>query len=523
MTTAGVVMDAGRTSPETGDLERLRPGVLARNDESEPTVAQNAFFLVLGQVTTTALAIVLSAALGRSLGAKDFGVYYLITTMCTFAYVLVEWGQPYFVIRQVAREPVRSGDLLGTALALRAAFAAVVTGLAGLTAWALGYDARTTLLSVLLIVGTLPLFLAQGYGMVFRACDKMGRDAAVSVSNKVIALCVTLPALAFGAAIPGVILAQAVAGLAALGVAVKLHRQLAAPPLRVSSATARELIAAGAPILAMTAAIWTQPYLDVIILSKMVPAVVVGWFGAAKTILGTLMAPAAILGAAAYPRIARASHDPAALRRQVRSAFRPLLGLGALAATGTYLFAHTAIGLIYGSRGFEPAATLLEVFAPGLFLLFIDILLGNIIYASGRGTWFAIAKIVSVVVGTALDILLIPFFQEHFGNGGIGVFVAFALSEFVVFAGAMIVLRRDTLEAATAVDVARALGAAAVTVLLFRLFPSIPPWIGMPACVAAFAGVSFALGLVGPGDLAVLRAAVRRRSVGPLPAREPAQ
>ena len=76
-----------------------------------------------GQAATTALAIVLSAALGRSLGATDFGVYYLITTMSAFAYVFVEWGQPFFVIRQVAREPLRSGELLGTALALRAAFA----------------------------------------------------------------------------------------------------------------------------------------------------------------------------------------------------------------------------------------------------------------------------------------------------------------------------------------------------------------------------------------------------------------
>jgi O-antigen/teichoic acid export membrane protein len=220
-----------------------------------------------------------------------------------------------------------------------------------------------------------------------------------------------------------------------------------------------------------------------------------------------------ILGAAAYPRIARVSADSAMLRREVRSAFRPLLWLGALASTGTYLFAGTAVSLIYGSRGFEPAATLLAVFAPGVFLLFVDILLGNIIYASGRGTWFAIAKIVSVVVGTLLDILLIPFFQEHFANGAIGVFVAFALSELVVFAGAIIVLGRATLEAATALDVARALGAAGATVLLFRLIPAVPPWFGIPLCVATFAVSSLALGLMGRRDLAVLQTLVRRRRV----------
>src|SRR6185436_15887002 len=118
------------------------------------------------------------------------------------------------------------------------------------------------------------------------------------------------------------------------------------------------------------------PYLDAIILSKLAPAVVVGWFGAARNVLGTLLAPAAILGAAAYPHIARAS-----------------------------------TGLIYGAEGFGAAATILRVFSPALFLIFIDILLGNIIYASGGGTGFAVAKIVSVVVGTALDLVLIPMFQ----------------------------------------------------------------------------------------------------------------
>jgi O-antigen/teichoic acid export membrane protein len=482
----------------------------AAHHASRATVARNALCLVAGQAATTALAIVLSAALGRSLGATDFGVYYLITTMSTFAYVVVEWGQPLFVIRQAARDPSRSGELLGTGLALRAALAIVVIPPAGVTAWALGYGAHTTALAVLLILAGLPFFLAQGYGMVFRAHDQMGRDAGVSVANKMVALAVTLPVLAAGAGIPGVLVAQAVAGLAALAVAMRLYARLGAPPLRTSRATARELLAAGAPILAMTAAASVQPYLDAVILSKLAPAVVVGWFGAAKSILGTLIAPAAILGAAAYPRISRASADRAELRAEVRSAFRPLLWLGALAGTGTYLFARTAIGLIYGTRGFGPAASVLEVFAPGLFLLFIDILLGNVIYASGGGTGFAIAKVLSVVVGTGLDFVLIPVFQHRFGNGGIGVVVAFALSELVVFAGALMVLRRGTLDSRTLVDVARALGAAAVTIALFRWLPVLPPWMGIPLCLACFTAASLALGLLSGRDVRLLTAIARR-------------
>ena len=102
---------------------------------------------MLGQVVTTALAILFSAALGRSLGARDFGVYFLVSSFAIFAYVLVDWGQQFYVIREVARQPERGSLLLGTALVLRAAGAALVVVPSALAAWALGYDAITCLYS----------------------------------------------------------------------------------------------------------------------------------------------------------------------------------------------------------------------------------------------------------------------------------------------------------------------------------------------------------------------------------------
>jgi O-antigen/teichoic acid export membrane protein len=237
--------------------------------------------------------------------------------------------------------------------------------------------------------------------------------------------------------------------------------------------------------------------------------VAVGWFGAAKMILGTLTAPATILATAAYPRLVRAS-GTSALADEARAALRPLLWLGALAATGTYLFANTVVTLIYGTEGFAPAATILQVFAPGFFLLFIDILLGHIAYASGRGTGFAVAKIASVAVGTALNFLLIPIFQARYRNGGMGVVVSFALSELVVFVGAVLGLRRHALQRAMAVDVARAVGAAAATLLLFRVHAPVSPWAGIPLCVAVFAAASLAFGLMSGRDLLLVRALVRR-------------
>jgi len=492
-------------------------GVTAGHSEAAGVVARNAFHLVVGQIATTVLAIALNSALGRFLGAKDFGIFYLISTLATLAYVFVQWGQPLYVIRHLAREPRRTGDMLGSALALRALIAGLVVIPAWLLAWILRYEASAQWFSILFILASLPLSLAQCYGMVFRSRDRMGLDAVVAVSNKVFVLCIALPMLALGTRIPGVILAHALAGLAAVWVATRLYRRVQATPLRVSIRTARELLTGGAPILVMTAAVYAQPFLDAVMLSKLAPAQVLGWFGAARTILGTLMAPAAILAQASYPRLARTSTEPNGFRREVGTALRMMLWLGALGGVGTYLFADMAIALIYGSRGFQPAATILEVFAPGLFLLFVNMLLATAVYALGQSTVFAVVKVTSVVVGVGLNFVLIPWFQGRYGNGGIGVVVSFALSEFVVVAGALLALRRGTLGRAAILDAVRALGAAAATGLLFHVLPPVPSWIGLPLCVGWFTLASLAFGLVHRSDLTLLLSTLSARSRRPAP------
>jgi O-antigen/teichoic acid export membrane protein len=489
---------------------------LSAPEESRPSqpvqgsMALNALNLSLGQAVTTALAIGLTAALGRWLGAADYGTYYVLITMSTSVYLLMECGQSVWVVRETARAPERAGELLGSALAFRVAVVTASAIPVGLLTLALGYGVRTTWLFVLLFLAHLPLFLASGYGMAFRAAERMGRDAAVSVVNKVLVLSVALPALAVGAGIPGVILAQVLAGGAALFTARALYRGIDGQTLSMSRQAVRAMVLGGLPLLSMSVSGAAQPYMDAVILSKLAPATAVGYFGAARNIIGTLLAPALIIGTASYPRIARAAHHASEFPRETRNALRPLLWLGALGATGTWLFAETAVGLIYGP-GFAPAATILKVYAPALFLVFIDILLWNALYAAGAAVGLAIVIAVKVLASAGLSILLVPILQARTGNGGIGIVLSFALSELVVLSGALVLLPRGTLTGAAAVDTARALGAAGLTLLLFWAIPSLNPWLGIPLCIATFSGASWLLGLMHQRDVEALQGIFRTR------------
>jgi O-antigen/teichoic acid export membrane protein len=410
------------------------------------------------------------------------------------------------VIREVARAPASAGLLLGSALALRVVGTLVVIVPTLAVAGALGYDVRTRWLALAFIAVNLPLVLAQGFGMVFRGWDLMARDAAVSVANKILTVAIAVPVLYLGEGLWGVLGAQGLAGLGALAVAAWLYRGIGAPRLRFTSEAARAIVIGGTPILAWSVTSAVQPYIDAVVLSRLSSAAAIGWYGAARTVMGTLIAPSTILASASYPSLSRSATTAGTLRTGLRSALRPLFWLGGLGGVGVYLFADLAIGVIYGAKGYGPAAMILKAFAPVLFLLFVDVLLAHALAANGRAKAFAGVKVVSIVISTGLSLYLVQAFQERSGNGGIGLVVAFGLSELVVFGSSIFLLPRGSLDAALLLDAGRAVLAAAATILLFWFLPIATSLAAIPLCIGVFSLLSVVLGLVTRRDLETFKA-----------------
>jgi O-antigen/teichoic acid export membrane protein len=263
-------------------------------------------------------------------------------------------------------------------------------------------------------------------------------------------------------------------------------------------------------MMMMSIAIALQPNIDALMLSKLAPASAIGWYAAARNFMSVLTAPAAILGTAVYPRLARAYPDLGRFRRELVAGLKPLTVLGALGAVGCFLFADLAVTIVYSKHKFEPAIPILQVFAPGLLLLFVDVPLGYAILAAGRSRAFAFAKLAAVLLGAALDWLLIPLFQARYGNGGLGVVLSFCLSELVMIAAAVIMIPRGAIGRETVLDMARALLAGAAALALVRALPAMHALLQLPLCVAFFAVGALVLGLVRREDLGVFQQLLRR-------------
>jgi O-antigen/teichoic acid export membrane protein len=433
-----------------------------------------------------------------------------------FAYVFVDWGHGPYVTREVAIHPHRSGEMIGSVLVVRAATALIMCGLAFIAAWLLGYDLRTRLLACFLIVSWIPQYLALSYTWVFRGRERMEFDALLQIVLKVAILIAAVACLALGGRLIPLIGSSALAGAITFITAIVLYRRLGFPRMQFTSAAARELVRDGAPMMAMSLAVAAQPWIDANILYRFVPHEVLGWYGATWTIAGTLVAPATILGSGMYPRLSRAAHDQREFSEVLRMAFRPLLLIALLGSIGTFLFADVAIGLIYSQQKFGPAIDILRAFAPFLMFIYVDMLFGHAILAARRAGELAKAKIVAIVLTTAVELMLIPYFQARFSNGGIGIVLALACGELVMI-GASLWLLRDIVSKTMATDAARGLTAAAATIAVMWQVPRLASFVAIPLCILVFGGLAFLLGAVTREDVRLLMASVgpRRRTAPP--------
>jgi O-antigen/teichoic acid export membrane protein len=481
-------------------------------------MTRNFLHLGLGQAATTILTILLSALLARTLSGPDFGMLYLLMSIATFTFVVAEWGQGAILIREAAQHPERTGDLLGSTLVSRLAFAVVGSVCAFLGTWLLGYDWHTRVLAALLILCWVPQYLAFSFGWAFRACERMDRDAQLNVTLKLATLLGSSICLMLGGRVLGLLLTWSLAGSISLAMALFMYRRLRLPGIVATARTLWELTRDGAPLVVMGLTIFLEPLLNTNILFGLTSPTVVGWYGAGWTIAGTLLAPATVLSSAMYPRLSMALGNKEEFKRTFSMSLRPIMLLAVLGAVGTYLFADVPVAIIYGVEKFAPAADTLRAFAPVLLLMYLDMFLGLAAVVAGKTARLAVTKIVAVALTAGLSYALIPICETRYGNGGLGVLFAMTIGEFWMFAINALMIT-EVFDRRTVGNMCRFVVAGAATILLFKLLPAFTPFLGIPLCVAVFGGLTLLVGAVKVSDIGATLASFRRAAT---PAQESA-
>jgi hypothetical protein len=137
---------------------------------------------------------------------------------------------------------------------------------------------------------------------------------------------------------------------------------------------------------------------------------------------------------------------------------------------------------------------------------------GCSILASGRQRHWAAVQFITVVVSTALDPFLIPWFQARNGNGGLGVCVASLVSEmFMVGAGVRLAVD-GIFDRAFALSLVRGLVAGGAMTVVALLLSGLTPFLAAPLALAAYLGCLWGIGGLGQEQIGIVREAFARRT-----------
>ncbi|MEJ1962102.1 MAG: oligosaccharide flippase family protein [Gammaproteobacteria bacterium] len=442
------------------------PESSASQPANTPRVLGNASLLLVAQFLVTPLTILVNAVAARTLGTSGYGRYYQALTFTSFVFLFVEWGQSGALTRKVAVNRADAGELLGSGIAFRACAALVAAILVPLACLLAGYDRDFIIvLSLCMVSATFGTVAAAGHS-VFLGYERTDVAAATQVGGQLLTAALVVPTLLLGGGLEGVMVAQMALALVAAVFTLAILPRMKVPKLSVRWATIRDLVRSGHPFLVFALVLALQPMIDAAMLSKFSSADSIGWYAAARKLVGVLVYPASALTLALYLTLCRLhAQDMEAFRKTASDALYSVTIVVVPVAVGCALFPELGIA-IFGERAYGPAEDDLRVLAPFVFLVYFSMPIGSCLASSGRQSAWTAVQLGSVVVSAVLDPFLIGWFQEHSGNGGLGVCVAAVLSEVLMVAGGLWLMPKGILPKIPRAKIASALASGVVMVLV---------------------------------------------------------
>lgn len=500
-----MTVEVRTTPPEPGGDAPSESSVTAAGGRG---MAANVVSLGTSQLITWTLTLLWTLIVPRLLGPAELGILIIAQSVTGLAAVALSTPPKEFLVREMVANRAGAPQLLTTSWLIRLCTFPLLLVIATVYGRMADMDSRSLTVLYLVAVGTLCTILIEPAVSAFQATERMQYIAYNEVANKTLQTfgAILLVLAGFGVvAVAGLSLAISVF---ALGLAlVWVHRIVG---IRARPAHAWSLVRRGAPYWAVSLGYVAYLWADALILGLLVPAEVVGWYGAATRLFTTSMFVAVIIATASLPRLV-ASHaeTPERLIAVARQPFEWVLMLGLPIGVGLAVVAEDAVPLLYGDAYLGAVAPLV-VLGLCLPVMYANIMINQLFVASGRPFIMAALLAFAAVVNIAANLVLIPYTQAEWGNGGTGAALALLLAEVLQLVLGVLLAGRHLLSRHTLVRITKAAVAAAVMGAVVLRIGSTPLPVQVVVGVLTFGAVVVLLRLLSAGEWQLVLAMARR-------------
>ncbi len=367
---------------------------------------RNVSALTLSTVIARGLLFLWQLVLARFLGEAGYGIYGAIASFIAIGAAFTNFGTGAIVVREVARQPQRAGDYLGTTLLLRSGMALLAWLLLNIAAPFAGFDPNFRNLLALASISLLVDALGNLCYEQMLAQERMRSTSLVTVLHMLLLLAAAALALAGGYGLPGLYVATILAGLARAAMlwALVLRGGLRPEPIRRD--LLRSLLIDSLPlaITSLLSLVWLHA--DKLMTIRLLGEAQNGWLTAAFVIVtGMIELLGTTVLTSLFPMMSRAS-GPALHSIVSRLAWFTLLASLPLTLLLS-LFAPEITVPLFGET-FLPAAGVLRILVWfGMLRLVADVFIQALI-TSNRQRRMLVVRVAGLSLNIALNALLLP-------------------------------------------------------------------------------------------------------------------
>ena len=399
-------------------------------------VASNTAIQLVGKGGVLAIGLVSIAVLTRYLGPSDYGKYTLALMYMQLFGVLADVGLFTTVVREISKEPERTEELVGNALALRLLLAIVVIALAAGVSLLLPYEHQVR---VAILLAGVPLLLGMvttTFVAILQSRLRMTRAVIGDVTGRLTSLALVLLVVALDLGFYPVLGAAAGGAAVTLIVTWRLTRPLArVRPLR-DRAIWRSLLLTAIPLglaLAINAVYFRA---DTLIISLYKPYEDVGLYTLAYRVLELALVIGTVFLNTTFPVLSEAvARDMPRALRTIQGSAEVCVVLGAPLVAGGLALAPQIVDLAGGEEFHGSAAPLRILLAAGA-LAWINGVFGYALIARERQAAALWLNVTALTFNVGLNFLLIPPYGIE---AAAAVTVA---SELLILGGSYFLMRR---------------------------------------------------------------------------------
>ena len=397
-------------------------------------VLANAAWIFTDRGIRLLLGLFVGVWVARYLGPAEFGLLSYAVAFTSLFSIFSTLGLDPIIVREMAREPFRKQEILGSALVLRACGAVFGLCLAAVLIWLFKGPSDRVMPLVLILSGT---FLFQAFDCIdlwFQASQQNRLSVFSKTSVFLIATGLRIVLIIFHAPLiyfAGVILFEAI--LAALALMWMYQRSTGeqVAVLEANWMQVRLFLSEGFPLFLSGFAVLSYMRIDQIMLGEMLGAQAVGVYAASSRLVEASFMLPTVLMAATIPSILKfRGGDHELVRARFQKIFLVLSSAAYVIAFAVYIMAGTIVEVLYGTE-FQSAAAVLRVQI--LSLLFVSLSVASGHYLTIEKHTYVILEraVMSAVASVALNVMLIP--RYHLLGAAWAMVLSHAFAGFFLF------------------------------------------------------------------------------------------